>query len=119
MYSDINAQVKWKGQMSNRILDKQGLRQGAPMSVEALNRRNDKIIIQISSIHDYPKIGTHPINAVMVADDLAIISSSRDTMQQAIKIAENHASQERYLFSDTKNRTVRIPAKPIEKRTPG
>ena len=55
----------------------------------------------------------------MVADDLALLSTKTGPMQQAIKIAETHANQERYLFSETKTRTVHMPSKPKKNNSQG
>ena len=108
MYTNVTAQIKWKGELSSTIYDKQGLRQGASTSAEVFNRRND-LLHQISKIDRGMKIGTEPVSAVMVADDLALLDTSHENMKLSIKLAQRHANKERYIFSETKTSVVHIP----------
>ena len=39
------------------------------------------------------KIGTEPINAIMVADDLALIETSTQKLKESITLAEDHANK--------------------------
>lgn len=111
MYTDVRARAKWHGQISGIVEDKQGL---ASTSAEVFNRRNNKVLKKISSIPKCLKIGTHLVNAVMVADDLALLSTNKEKMKQAISMTENHANQERYLFSKVKTKHVQIKPKKAE-----
>jgi len=108
MYSDINGMVKWRNQVSRPFKDKQGLRQGGSTSAEVFNRRSDSVLKQIENIPNCSKIGIQPINVVMVADDMALLSTTKLHMQIAIDKAETDAAQKRYIFSDSKTKSVEI-----------
>jgi hypothetical protein len=50
------------------------------------------------------KIGHINVGVIMVADDLAFVSQSRQGMQTLFDVAEHNASRRRYLFSETKTK---------------
>ena len=60
---------------------------------------------------DIDKIGSINAGAVMVADDLALITSDAHSMQQALSVAEIDASRDRYVFNCDKTKTVLVQAK--------
>ena len=77
---------------SNQNQGKQGPHQGSRTSAKVFNKRNNKVLTKISNIHNFMKIGIHPVNTVLVAD-LALISRLKKNVKQAVKIAETHACQ--------------------------
>lgn len=111
MYSDIKGNIKWENGISKEITDRQGLRQGGSTSAEVFNRRSDQALCRLQKVPNSLRIGIQEVNALMVADDLALVSCSPTNMQQMIHIAEQDASNERYLFSDSKTKCVKIQKK--------
>ena len=90
--------------MSNEFQEAQGIRQGGDTSANAYITRSDPMLARISSHHDCYKIGTISIGTIMVADDLALCSSSVEGIQNLISEAESDAANQRYLFSESKTK---------------
>jgi hypothetical protein len=106
MYTGITSRVKWHGAVSNSIQEAQGIRQGAESSAKIFNAKNNAVLNRLEMQPHNFRIGCNPVGAIMVADDLALISNTRQGAQQLVNIAEQDASEGRYTFSTTKTRTM-------------
>ena len=94
----------WKGEFSDAIEEKQGIKQGETSCYKAgKNHLLNKLDIS-PSLH----IGSISAGALMVADDLAIASRNPHDMQAALYTAEMDASRERYKFNTDKTKTLAI-----------
>jgi hypothetical protein len=110
MYANIQSVVKWKGELSTTFTEGQGIRQGGTSSADVYKAGKNSLLNQLATLSTY-KIGSINTGVVMVADDLALISSSEHSMQQALAVAEIDASRDRYSFNCDKTKTVYINSK--------
>ena len=92
-YKDIHSVVKWDGEVSRNFHEGQGIRQGGTSSAGAFNINSDALLHRIEPHPDGYKIGCINIGAVMVADDIALISGSRNGIQALVNIAEQDAAE--------------------------
>ena len=108
MYSHVTSRVKYEGDISREVVEKQGIRQGADTSTEAFKTRADKLITGISDQPDAYHIGSISVGAPTCADDTCIVSSSIQGTQALVNIAQHDASLNRYEFSSKKTRVMHI-----------
>ena len=92
--------------MSKQLLEGQGIRQGGPSSTDLYKAGKNKVLNRLERNTSNVKIGSINLGAVMVADDLALMSRDRAGMQIALNIAESDASQERYRFNTEKSKSI-------------
>lgn len=109
MYEDITSVVKWDGKLSRTFEEKQGIRQGGVTSPLLYKAERNKGLSQLQK-NPSMYIGTINVGAVMVADDLALVSSSVMEMQAALLIAETDAAREKYTYNVDKTKTLAINA---------
>ena len=94
-YSNIRlVVVKWDGEIPEEFGKGQGNRQGRLKSADAFNCKADPNLHHLSVQPDGFKIGTTNVGAVMVANDLALASSSLHGILIFINIAEHDASRQ-------------------------
>ena len=110
MYTGIKSAVKWDGQLSSPFEEEQGIRQGGPSSSDNYKAGKNKPLKQLDN-NPTLKIGHLNVGAIMVADDLAVGSRTAIDMQQALHIAENDASKERYRYNTDKTKTIHLNCK--------
>ena len=110
LYSDIASAVKWNGELSTEFCELQGIRQGGTSSADCYKAGKNKVLHQLEA-NPCMKIGTIPSGAIMVADDLALMSNSTHSMQQALIIAQQDASRERYTYNVEKTKVISINRK--------
>ena len=103
-YTNIRSTVKWNGYVSNEFQEKQGIRQGGLTSADAFIAKTDPLLHKLNVQPDGFKLGCTNIGAIMVADDLAIASPTRNGLQTLINVAEQDASRERYSFNEKKTK---------------
>ena len=103
-YSNVRSEVKWAGALSREFSEGQGIRQGAKTSTGAFNSKADPLLHSLSTHPDGYTIGTTNVGAIMVADDLALASTTRHGLQSLMHIAEHDAATKRYLFSESKTK---------------
>jgi len=65
------------------------------MSVDLFNVKSDPLLNKLSSHPDTFSIGTTKIGAVIVADDLAITSSTPHGLQSLVRITEQDAAEKK------------------------
>ena len=110
MYSDVISCVKWNGGVSMPIKELQGIRQGGDSSADCYKAGKNKLLHHLDS-NPSAKIGSINAGSVMVADDLALVSSSAHLMQINLNAAQTDAARERYKFNVTKTKTVTVNCK--------
>ena len=113
LYTGITSIVKWNGEISDAFDEKQGIRQGGTSSADCYKAGKNKLLCQLDDNTTH-KIGHIHAGAIMVADDLALISNSAHSMQTALKLAETDASRERYNFNINKTKVICLN----ERKTP-
>ena len=107
MYDEITSSVKWEGELSKSFRERQGIRQGGVSSPELYKCERNKGLKQLNK-NPSMYIGSQNVGAVMVADDLAIISTNTSDMQLALNIAEHDAARERYVYNTEKTKAIMI-----------
>ena len=110
LYTDIASTVKWKGTMSEPFNEQQGIRQGGASSADCYKAGKNPLLHLLDSTPSY-RLGQYHCGAIMVADDLALISSTQQEMQLAISTAEIDASRERYNYNTEKNKVLTVATK--------
>jgi hypothetical protein len=108
MYGEITARVKHSGELSRLITEKQGIRQGGLTSAEAFKAKSNSFLNSVRCHPDSFRIGSIPVGIPTVADDNCLIANSKTAAQTLIYIAEKDAARDRYLFSTTKSKVVRL-----------
>ena len=93
-YENIKSVVKWQGHISSEFEEKQGIRQGGLTSADAFICKADPLLKKLTEHPDGLHIGSIPIGAVMVADDLSLLSSTSHGLQSLINLAEQDASEQ-------------------------
>ena len=116
MYDEITSSVKWEGELSKSFRERQGIRQGGVSSPELYKCERNKGLKQLNK-NPSMYIGSQNVGAVMVADDLAIISTNPKDMQLALNIAEHDAARERYVYNTEKTKAILINNKEEVKLT--
>lgn len=109
LYSDISSFIKWQGLRSDQFEEGQGIRQGGLSSTGMFKARANPSLHRLEVHPDSLRIGTIPLGALMVADDLVVSSTSVQGIQSLINEAELDASRERFSFSKTKTKAMGIP----------
>ena len=112
-YSNISSRVKWKNEISNSINEGQGIRQGGKSSANCFKAHGNK---SLSKIEDHPsslRIGCIQLGAVMVADDLAVMSDTARGLQYLVLEPQDDASRERYTYNATKTKVQVVNKKQI------
>ena len=110
MYTDVSSRVKWDGSLSSPIHELQGIRQGGDSSADCYKAGKNRLLHHLDN-NPSAKIGSINAGAVMVADDLALISSSPHLLQISLNSAQMDAARERYKFNNIKTQTVSINSK--------
>ena len=113
MYSNIKSVVKWQDELSDPFSEQQGIRQGGSSSADKYKAGKNRLLerLEYQRIHNISHINT---GAVMVADDLALMSTSPYDMQVGLSIAQHDAAREQYKFNTDKTKYIIInPKQPI------
>ena len=110
MYTDIQSCVKWDGGLSRPFPEKQGIRQGGVSSPTLYISGRNKGLRQLDK-NPSLLLGSINAGAAMVADDLAIMTTTPGEMQTALNIAEYDAARERYIYNTEKTKSIIINSK--------
>ena len=100
--------IKWQGQRSESFQEDQGIRQGGVSSTSIFKAKTNPSLHRLERHPDCLKVGSIPLGAVMVADDLVLASISPQGIQGLILEAQLDASRERFSFSKTKTKAMKI-----------
>jgi hypothetical protein len=111
MYSKVVSRVRINGQMSRPIQEGRGIRQGGETSSEVFKAKDNSFLTRIRTHPLSYRIGSIPVGIPTVADDNCMISSTHTGAQTQLLMAQDNASQIRYVFSSTKSKVMYIPNK--------
>ncbi|MCW4345831.1 MAG: reverse transcriptase family protein [Candidatus Thiodiazotropha endolucinida] len=103
IYTDMLSSVKWEGHLSAPFVIHQGVRQGGVLSTSHYKRYNNPLLIQLENRYTGMVIGSIQIPHITVADDLALITNSKNEMQYMLDDTASFANQERYIIHPTKS----------------
>jgi hypothetical protein len=105
-YKNMTSRVKWKGQLSRSISEKQGIRQGGLQSTEHFKARSNPLLDQLTSTDHGYRIGTTPVGTPTCANDMAIISDSLLGMQVMLDLSAQDSAMEKYTYSQAKSKVL-------------
>ena len=94
--------VRIGGQKSRKIFLGRGLLQGSLLSPLLFNIFIDSLPRILRRKHPSYSIGGCRINSLLYADDIVLISSSRDKLQNMMDTCEQHSIRHEYVFSPPK-----------------
>ena len=107
MYTNIRSSVKWEDTISKPFAELQGIRQGGSSSADNYKAGKNNLLELLHKSSE-TRMGHLHLGAVMVADDLALMSSNRCDMQSSLLIAEHDASSERYKYNTDKTKVIPV-----------
>ena len=84
LYSDCSSRVKWAGQLSDPFFIDQGVRQGGVIPTSHYKRYNNHLLLHLEESYTEAKIGSTNVSHITAADDLALLSRKKATMQVMI-----------------------------------
>ena len=99
----MTSSVKWESQLSSPFVIRQGVRQGGVLSTSHYMRYNNPLLIQLEDKYTGMVVGSIQIPHITVADDLALVSDSKDEMQYMLEDSGGFANQEHYVIHPTKS----------------
>jgi hypothetical protein len=105
MYDGITTKIKWKGQVSRRITEGQGIRQGGNMSADQFKSHGNPLLDRILHHNLGFKVGCIPTGAATCADDIAVASMCPIEAQVLLNVCQDDANRERYIFGDAKTKS--------------
>ena len=107
MYTNIRSSVKWEDTISEPFAELQGIRQGGSSSADNYKAGKNNLL-QLLHESSETRMGHLHLGAVMVADDLALLSSNRCDMQSSLSTAEHDAARERYKYNTDKTKVIPV-----------
>jgi hypothetical protein len=111
MYSKVLSRVRVNGQLSRPIHESRGIRQGGETSSEAFKAKENQFLTRVRTNPVSYRIGSIPVGIPTVADDNCMIASTHTGAQTQLLLAQDNASNVRYVFSKTKSKVMYIPDK--------
>ena len=107
LYDSIKSKVKWKGQISNELIDdEQGLRQGGLTSADSFKTKENPLLNKIEDSPDAFHIGAINVGAPTCADDVALCSKTLTGAKILNNIAIKDSCSQRYTYSSTKSKVM-------------
>ena len=114
MYHGNQSVVKWQGDASEPFSELQGIKQGGSSSTDSYKAGKNNLLDRLES-RPSNMIGSLPVGAVMVADDLSISAKDATQLQCDINVAARDASREGYMFNVEKTKIIPVNcSKPAE-----
>ena len=86
IYKNQNCDVKWNGKLSERFNVSNGVRQGAVSSPILFCIYVDQLIQELRGSGLGCKVGGHYLGVVVYADDVFLLSASRNGLQSMVDI---------------------------------
>lgn len=102
LFNCASVMVRIGGQESRRIQLGRGLLQGSVLSPILFNVFIDTLPRLLRRKHPCYSLGGCKINSLLYADDIELVASSRDTLQNMLDTCELHSINHGYVFSPPK-----------------
>ena len=104
-YENATSKIKWHGEISRSIDEKQGVRQGGIWSPTAYKIFVDSLLKSFEQNQLGACIGTVFCGIPTVADDVTLITTSPYTyeLQSMLDVQADYANKQRYLLSEQKS----------------
>ncbi len=107
MYDKTECAVKINNQCTNFFKCSKGVRQGCPLSPTLFNLYINDLVDELSKTNPTPlDLGHEPISCLVYADDLIILSSSHDGLQQCLNSLSNYCDQWKLQVNNDKSKCM-------------
>ena len=107
MYDKTECAVKINNQCTNFFKCSKGVRQGCPLSPTLFNLYVNDLIDELNKTNPTPlDLGHEPITCLMYADDLIILSSSHDGLQQCLNSLSKYCDQWKLQVNSNKSKCM-------------
>ena len=111
LYNDLESQVVWRERISEPFPILQGVRQGGVLSPLLYTLFIDDLIKTLKE----QNLGCHLLNhyagVIVLADDVALLSSSQQELQKMLDITYNYAKTWKYRINPDKSRILEFNSK--------
>jgi hypothetical protein len=97
MYSEMTAEVKWAGLISEAFKVEQGLLQGGVTSGNMWKVYENPLLLRLQASNTGLKVGTVYLGTVTIADDKALLDKTPSGLQMSLDAATHYANNERYV----------------------
>ncbi|MCG8113153.1 MAG: reverse transcriptase family protein [Candidatus Thiodiazotropha taylori] len=106
LYNGITTKVKWLGTFSDSFGLKQGVRQGGVLSTHLYKIFVEDQLLELETNSLGFMLGNIYIGATAVADDLAYLSPTPETLQLMLNVGYRYSDQHHYKIHPTKTKIV-------------
>ena len=106
LYENLESQVFWKGKASETIPILQGVRQGGVLSPLLYNVFIDGLIKSLKEKNLGCHLFNHYAGVIVLADDVALVSTSPSDLQEMLNITHEYTKTWRYRINPTKSSIV-------------
>jgi hypothetical protein len=106
MYRKINIQVKWEGELSDKIYIQQGIQQSAKLSTSLYKCYNNVILDSISKSGLGSHFGNIGVASLTCADDIAILANSDTELQGILDIVHHHTQRDLVKINPDKSNLI-------------
>lgn len=108
MYTGLTSSVKWLGEIGPKFGINQGVRQGGILSTFLYKTYVNNVLVELKQQRLGLSIGTTYIGCPTVADDICLLSESKDELQCMLEVAVRNARQDRVTIHPTKTSAIVI-----------
>ena len=105
-YEGITSTLKWKGTITEPFEEGLGMRQGDYVSPDLFRARGNRLLNKFDQSKIGMHIGSTYIGAPTCADDIALLAENITDLQTMAYISWDESTQERYLYSTKKSKTI-------------
>ena len=108
MYTNVKSKVRLNNQLSRDIHESRTIKQGGETSTEAFKVKDNAFLTRIREHPSAYRIGATSVAVPTVADDNCLITDNHTGAQTQLLLAQQNASDNRYVFSATKSKTMLV-----------
>ncbi|KAK6171753.1 hypothetical protein SNE40_018186 [Patella caerulea] len=105
MFDNSKSQVKVNNNLSNSFRNEIGLMQGNNLSPLLFNVFIDDLVSYIEG-KDIPNVGNYPVPCLMYADDMVILSETKEGLQNSLDCVDKFCHQWRLKINSTKTKIL-------------
>ena len=102
LFDHASVVVRIGGRMSRKVIMGRGLLQGSLVSPSLFNIFIDTLPRLLRRRHPSFSLGDSRINSLLYADDIVLVSSTKDQLQSMLNTCELHSRENGYVFSPPK-----------------
>jgi hypothetical protein len=116
LYTGMSSKIKWMGEISQKFLIHQGVRQGGVLSTHLYKVYINNVLHEFNRSRLGMKIGNIYVGSPTCADDMALLTDNPEDMQIMLNTALRNSRQDRVTIHPTKtNAVVLSKAKQLRK----